>query len=148
MMLWNMYHHRLHPCQEEIYCLLFCQLSVYGYAPGATALCQYLLSSCFSEQGQLFRSVDINHTQASRHTRPLTNTPTQTIYPLMLLMMMRFVFVHTTGDRLLEVDGFDLRAVNHHQAVECLKRTGEVYTRAVVQHKHIFFLADRTAISL
>uniref|UniRef100_A0A671YFD9 Uncharacterized protein n=1 Tax=Sparus aurata TaxID=8175 RepID=A0A671YFD9_SPAAU len=32
------------------------------------------------------------------------------------------------GDRLLEVDGFDLRAVNHHQAVECLKRTGEVYT--------------------
>uniref|UniRef100_A0A671YM84 FERM and PDZ domain containing 2 n=1 Tax=Sparus aurata TaxID=8175 RepID=A0A671YM84_SPAAU len=29
------------------------------------------------------------------------------------------------GDRLLEVDGFDLRAVNHHQAVECLKRTGE-----------------------
>ncbi|XP_030298621.1 tyrosine-protein phosphatase non-receptor type 13 isoform X1 [Sparus aurata] len=30
------------------------------------------------------------------------------------------------GDRLLEVDGFDLRAVNHHQAVECLKRTGEV----------------------
>ena len=46
----------------------------------------------------------------------------------MLLMMMRFVFVHTTGDRLLEVDGFDLRAVAHHQAVECLKRTGEVYT--------------------
>ncbi|KAM8859681.1 FERM and PDZ domain-containing protein 2 isoform 4-T4 [Spinachia spinachia] len=30
------------------------------------------------------------------------------------------------GDRLLEVDGFNLRAVTHSQAVECLKRTGEV----------------------
>ncbi|XP_068579113.1 tyrosine-protein phosphatase non-receptor type 13 isoform X1 [Cebidichthys violaceus] len=30
------------------------------------------------------------------------------------------------GDRLLEVDGFNLRGVTHHQAVECLKRTGEV----------------------
>ncbi|KAL6101807.1 uncharacterized protein ACO6RY_16971 [Pungitius sinensis] len=30
------------------------------------------------------------------------------------------------GDRLLEVDGFSLRAVTHNQAVECLKRTGEV----------------------
>ncbi|XP_077960978.1 tyrosine-protein phosphatase non-receptor type 13 isoform X3 [Gasterosteus aculeatus] len=30
------------------------------------------------------------------------------------------------GDRLLEVDGFNLRAVTHNQAVECLKRTGEV----------------------
>lgn len=84
--------------------------------------------------GTTFRSVDmhISHTQASghthAHTRPHTNTPTQTVYPLMLLMMMRFEFVYTTGDRLLEVDGFDLRAVNHHQAVECLKRTGEVYT--------------------
>ncbi|KAF7645941.1 hypothetical protein LDENG_00195780, partial [Lucifuga dentata] len=30
------------------------------------------------------------------------------------------------GDRLLEVDGFNLRGMTHHQAVECLKRTGEV----------------------
>ncbi|XP_067092678.1 tyrosine-protein phosphatase non-receptor type 13 [Osmerus mordax] len=30
------------------------------------------------------------------------------------------------GDRLLEVDGFNLRGVTHKQAVECLKRTGEV----------------------
>uniref|UniRef100_A0A8C2WU68 FERM and PDZ domain containing 2 n=1 Tax=Cyclopterus lumpus TaxID=8103 RepID=A0A8C2WU68_CYCLU len=29
------------------------------------------------------------------------------------------------GDRLLEVDGSNLRGVTHHQAVECLKRTGE-----------------------
>uniref|UniRef100_A0A3Q1JCM9 PDZ domain-containing protein n=1 Tax=Anabas testudineus TaxID=64144 RepID=A0A3Q1JCM9_ANATE len=39
---------------------------------------------------------------------------------------MRFVFVHMTGDRLLEVDGSNLRGVTHQQAVECLKRTGEV----------------------
>ncbi|XP_038593924.1 tyrosine-protein phosphatase non-receptor type 13 [Micropterus salmoides] len=32
------------------------------------------------------------------------------------------------GDRLLEVDGYNLRGVTHHQAVECLKRTGEVVT--------------------
>ncbi|KAM8852417.1 tyrosine-protein phosphatase non-receptor type 13 isoform 1-T1 [Synchiropus picturatus] len=31
-----------------------------------------------------------------------------------------------TGDRLLEVDGSNLRGVTHQQAVECLKRTGEV----------------------
>ncbi|KAF1375768.1 hypothetical protein PFLUV_G00223610 [Perca fluviatilis] len=30
------------------------------------------------------------------------------------------------GDRLLEVDGSNMRGVTHHQAVECLKRTGEV----------------------
>ncbi|KAJ8418163.1 hypothetical protein AAFF_G00138720 [Aldrovandia affinis] len=30
------------------------------------------------------------------------------------------------GDRLLEVDGDNLRGVTHKQAVECLKRTGEV----------------------
>ncbi|CAB1424807.1 unnamed protein product [Pleuronectes platessa] len=30
------------------------------------------------------------------------------------------------GDRLLEVDGDNLRGVSHHHAVECLKRTGEV----------------------
>ncbi|XP_067377184.1 tyrosine-protein phosphatase non-receptor type 13 isoform X1 [Channa argus] len=30
------------------------------------------------------------------------------------------------GDRLLEVDGYNLRGVTHQQAVECLKRTGEV----------------------
>ncbi|KAK7148451.1 hypothetical protein R3I93_012700 [Phoxinus phoxinus] len=30
------------------------------------------------------------------------------------------------GDRLLEVDGCNLRSVTHRQAVECLKRTGEV----------------------
>ncbi|XP_049455547.1 tyrosine-protein phosphatase non-receptor type 13 isoform X2 [Epinephelus fuscoguttatus] len=30
------------------------------------------------------------------------------------------------GDRLLEVDGSNLRGVTHHQAVECLKKTGEV----------------------
>uniref|UniRef100_A0A669DBA6 PDZ domain-containing protein n=1 Tax=Oreochromis niloticus TaxID=8128 RepID=A0A669DBA6_ORENI len=39
---------------------------------------------------------------------------------------MRFVFVRMTGDRLLEVDGSNLRGVTHHQAVEFLKRTGEV----------------------
>lgn len=44
----------------------------------------------------------------------------------MLLMMMRFVFVHMTGDRLLEVDGTNLKGVTHQQAVECLKKTGEV----------------------
>uniref|UniRef100_A0A3B3VXM9 PDZ domain-containing protein n=1 Tax=Poecilia latipinna TaxID=48699 RepID=A0A3B3VXM9_9TELE len=33
-----------------------------------------------------------------------------------------------TGDRLLEVDGTNLRGVTHQQAVECLKRTGEVFT--------------------
>lgn len=32
-----------------------------------------------------------------------------------------------TGDRLLEVDGSNLRGVSHQQAVECLKRTGEVH---------------------
>ncbi|KAM3605890.1 uncharacterized protein V6R79_006675 [Siganus canaliculatus] len=32
------------------------------------------------------------------------------------------------GDRLLEVDGSNLRGVTHHQAVECLKKTGEVVT--------------------
>src|SRR4029434_11353838 len=31
-----------------------------------------------------------------------------------------------TGDRLLEVDGTNLRGVTHRQAVECLKGTGEV----------------------
>uniref|UniRef100_A0A8K9XK02 PDZ domain-containing protein n=1 Tax=Oncorhynchus mykiss TaxID=8022 RepID=A0A8K9XK02_ONCMY len=31
-----------------------------------------------------------------------------------------------TGDRLLEVDGSNLRGVTHKQAVECLKKTGEV----------------------
>ncbi|XP_071336822.1 tyrosine-protein phosphatase non-receptor type 13 isoform X2 [Trachinotus anak] len=30
------------------------------------------------------------------------------------------------GDRLLEVDGSNLRSVTHQQAVECLKKTGEV----------------------
>uniref|UniRef100_A0A667Y953 PDZ domain-containing protein n=1 Tax=Myripristis murdjan TaxID=586833 RepID=A0A667Y953_9TELE len=38
---------------------------------------------------------------------------------------MRFVYVHMTGDRLLEVDGSNLRGVTHKQAVECLKKTGE-----------------------
>ncbi|XP_053357962.1 FERM and PDZ domain-containing protein 2 isoform X3 [Clarias gariepinus] len=31
-----------------------------------------------------------------------------------------------TGDRLLEVNGFNLQRVTHKQAVECLKKTGEV----------------------
>lgn len=44
----------------------------------------------------------------------------------MSLMMMGFVFVYTTGDRLLEVDGANLKGVTHQQAVECLKKTGEV----------------------
>uniref|UniRef100_A0A8C6T047 PDZ domain-containing protein n=1 Tax=Neogobius melanostomus TaxID=47308 RepID=A0A8C6T047_9GOBI len=39
---------------------------------------------------------------------------------------MSSVFVNVTGDRLLEVDGSNLRGVTHPQAVECLKRTGEV----------------------
>lgn len=34
---------------------------------------------------------------------------------------------HMTGDRLLEVDGSNLRGVTHQHAVECLKRTGEVH---------------------
>uniref|UniRef100_A0A672ZVM9 FERM and PDZ domain containing 2 n=1 Tax=Sphaeramia orbicularis TaxID=375764 RepID=A0A672ZVM9_9TELE len=36
------------------------------------------------------------------------------------------------GDRLLEVDGSNLRGVTHQQAVECLKRTGEVKTHRLV----------------
>ncbi|XP_029690744.1 tyrosine-protein phosphatase non-receptor type 13 isoform X3 [Takifugu rubripes] len=32
------------------------------------------------------------------------------------------------GDRLLEVDGINLKGVTHQQAVECLKKTGEVVT--------------------
>lgn len=47
---------------------------------------------------------------------------------LTLLIVRIFVFVHTAGDRLLEVDGTNLRGVTHQQAVECLKRTGEVFT--------------------
>ncbi|XP_063048158.1 FERM and PDZ domain-containing protein 2 [Engraulis encrasicolus] len=35
------------------------------------------------------------------------------------------------GDRLLEVDGNNLRGVTHRQAVECLKRTGEVVSLLV-----------------
>ncbi|KAI7805901.1 tyrosine-protein phosphatase non-receptor type 13 isoform X1 [Triplophysa rosa] len=35
------------------------------------------------------------------------------------------------GDRLLEVDGCNLRGVTHRQAVECLKRTGEVVSLVV-----------------
>lgn len=57
---------------------------------------------------------------------PVNHTHAQTVYVLMLLMMMRFALVHMTGDRLLEVDGSNLRGVTHQQAVECLKRTGEV----------------------
>lgn len=60
----------------------------------------------------------------------------------MLLMMMRFVFVHMTGDRLLEVDGINLKGVTHQQAVECLKKTGEVckaHTRAGA-HARLSFL--------
>uniref|UniRef100_A0A087XFE2 Uncharacterized protein n=1 Tax=Poecilia formosa TaxID=48698 RepID=A0A087XFE2_POEFO len=47
-----------------------------------------------------------------------------------------------TGDRLLEVDGTNLRGVTHQQAVECLKRTGEVVNlllerepTAVLEHR-------------
>lgn len=58
------------------------------------------------------------------HVHALTHPYTG--YVLMLLMMMRFVFVHMTGDRLLEVDGTNLKGVTHQQAVECLKKTGEV----------------------
>ncbi|TRY83635.1 hypothetical protein DNTS_003864 [Danionella cerebrum] len=35
------------------------------------------------------------------------------------------------GDRLLEVDGCNLRSVTHRQAVDCLKRTGEVVSLVV-----------------
>lgn len=70
--------------------------------------------------------------RARAHTR--THAHSNTVYDvLMLLMMMRFVFVHMTGDRLLEVDGINLKGVTHQQAVECLKKTGEVckaHTRA------------------
>ncbi|KAJ4948878.1 hypothetical protein JOQ06_020401 [Pogonophryne albipinna] len=44
------------------------------------------------------------------------------------------------GDRLLEVDGSNLRGVTHPQAVECLKRTGEVYIHT---HTHIYMYIDK-----
>lgn len=44
--------------------------------------------------------------------------------------------MHMTGDRLLEVDGTNLRGVTHQQAVECLKRTGEVYTHRHMHNAH------------
>uniref|UniRef100_A0A3Q2DNU1 FERM and PDZ domain containing 2 n=1 Tax=Cyprinodon variegatus TaxID=28743 RepID=A0A3Q2DNU1_CYPVA len=39
------------------------------------------------------------------------------------------------GDRLLEVDGSNLRGVTHKQAVECLKRSGEVLPTVVLEHR-------------
>uniref|UniRef100_A0A8C4TRY5 FERM and PDZ domain containing 2 n=1 Tax=Erpetoichthys calabaricus TaxID=27687 RepID=A0A8C4TRY5_ERPCA len=39
------------------------------------------------------------------------------------------------GDRLLEVDGFSLQAVTHKQAVECLKRTGQV---GLISYNNVF----------
>lgn len=30
------------------------------------------------------------------------------------------------GDRLLEVNGYNMRGVTHKEAIECLKKTGEV----------------------
>lgn len=41
-----------------------------------------------------------------------------------------------TGDRLLEVDGSNLRGVTHQHAVECLKRTGEVDAKKTNIHTH------------
>ena len=73
-------------------------------------------------------------THTHTHTHALAHI--NNVYVLMLLMMMRFAFVHMTGDRLLEVDGANLRGVSHHQAVECLKRTGEVCTYAIT-HMHM-----------
>lgn len=69
----------------------------------------------------------ITHIHTHAHT-------SQTVSVRMLLMMMRFVFVRMTGDRLLEVDRSNLRGVTHHQAVEFLKRTGEVYIHG---HEHL-----------
>uniref|UniRef100_A0A8C5GTE1 FERM and PDZ domain containing 2 n=1 Tax=Gouania willdenowi TaxID=441366 RepID=A0A8C5GTE1_GOUWI len=43
-----------------------------------------------------------------------------------------------TGDRLLEVDGSNLRGVTHHQAVECLKRTGEVVSLLLEREPTVF----------
>ncbi|XP_062376381.1 tyrosine-protein phosphatase non-receptor type 13-like [Sardina pilchardus] len=41
------------------------------------------------------------------------------------------------GDRLLEVDGTNLRRVTHRQAVECLKRTGEVVTLVLEREQQV-----------
>ncbi|AWP14045.1 putative tyrosine-protein phosphatase non-receptor type 13 [Scophthalmus maximus] len=47
------------------------------------------------------------------------------------------------GDRLLEVDGSNLRGVTHHQAVECLKRTGEV-VNLLLDREPMVILEPRT----
>ncbi|XP_076141347.1 FERM and PDZ domain-containing protein 2 [Alosa pseudoharengus] len=41
------------------------------------------------------------------------------------------------GDRLVEVDGTNLRRVTHRQAVECLKRTGEVVTLLLEREQQV-----------
>lgn len=43
-----------------------------------------------------------------------------------------------TGDRLLEVDGTNLKGVTHQQAVECLKKTGEAWI-TYTPHTHTHF---------
>ncbi|XP_051935454.1 tyrosine-protein phosphatase non-receptor type 13 isoform X1 [Hippocampus zosterae] len=47
------------------------------------------------------------------------------------------------GDRLLEVDGSNLRAVTHQQAVECLKRTEEV-VNLLLEREPTIILEPRT----
>ncbi|KAM3862683.1 LOW QUALITY PROTEIN: tyrosine-protein phosphatase non-receptor type 13 [Diretmus argenteus] len=47
------------------------------------------------------------------------------------------------GDRLLEVDGSNLRGVTHKQAVECLKKTGEVVS-LLLEREPVVVLEPRT----
>ncbi|XP_057703939.1 tyrosine-protein phosphatase non-receptor type 13 isoform X2 [Corythoichthys intestinalis] len=51
------------------------------------------------------------------------------------------------GDRLLEVDGSNLRAVTHQQAVECLKRTEEV-VNLLLEREPTVILEPRTEYAL
>uniref|UniRef100_A0A3Q2NWM9 PDZ domain-containing protein n=1 Tax=Fundulus heteroclitus TaxID=8078 RepID=A0A3Q2NWM9_FUNHE len=57
-------------------------------------------------------------------------------------------FVHMTGDRLLEVDGSNLRGVTHQQAVECLKRSGEVLMNRFTHRPSYTQPTPRTDVSV
>lgn len=74
----------------------------------------------------------------------LSDTHTRTrmdVLMLLMMTMMRLLCLHMAGDRLLEVDGSNLRAVTHQQAVECLKRTEEVSMRTDTHtHTRIYTL--------
>uniref|UniRef100_H3DGI2 FERM and PDZ domain containing 2 n=1 Tax=Tetraodon nigroviridis TaxID=99883 RepID=H3DGI2_TETNG len=47
------------------------------------------------------------------------------------------------GDRLLEVDGTNLKGVTHQQAVECLKKTGEVVVTLLLEREPTIMLESR-----